>query len=81
MADARPFHWEYEPPTVVRERFLVTGGAALEGTIRVSGAKNAALKMLAAAKSCEQALDTLGVVGMLFFQSCEGAIDVRLVHG
>ena len=49
MADARPFHWEYEPPTVVRERYLVTGGRALEGTVRVSGAKNAALKMLAAA--------------------------------
>src|SRR5262245_38237004 len=49
MADARPFHWEYAPPEVPRERFLVTGGAPLEGTIRVSGAKNAALKMLAAA--------------------------------
>ena len=49
MADARPFHWEYEPPRVARERFLVTGGKPLEGTIRVSGAKNAALKMLAAA--------------------------------
>ena len=49
MADARPFHWEYEPPKVPRERFLVTGGVALEGTIAVSGAKNAALKMLAAA--------------------------------
>ena len=49
MADARPFHWEYEPPKVPRERFLVTGGPALDGTIRVSGAKNAALKMLAAA--------------------------------
>jgi len=49
MADARPFHWEYDPPEVPRERFLVTGGAPLEGTIRVSGAKNAALKMLAAA--------------------------------
>ncbi|HXI45178.1 MAG TPA: UDP-N-acetylglucosamine 1-carboxyvinyltransferase [Candidatus Acidoferrales bacterium] len=49
MADARPFHWEYEPPTVPRERYLVTGGRPLEGTIRVSGAKNAALKMLAAA--------------------------------
>jgi UDP-N-acetylglucosamine 1-carboxyvinyltransferase len=49
MADARPFHWEYEPPAVARERYLVTGGAPLEGTIRVSGAKNAALKMLAAA--------------------------------
>src|SRR5512143_3456902 len=49
MADARPFHWEYEAPTVAPERYLVTGGAALEGTIQVSGAKNAALKMLAAA--------------------------------
>ncbi len=49
MADARPFHWEYEPPSVPRERFLVTGGVPLEGTVAVSGAKNAALKMLAAA--------------------------------
>jgi UDP-N-acetylglucosamine 1-carboxyvinyltransferase len=49
MADARPFHWEYQPPSVAPERFLVTGGAPLEGTVRVSGAKNAALKMLAAA--------------------------------
>ncbi len=49
MADARPFHWEYEPPQVPRERYLVTGGRPLEGTVRVSGAKNAALKMLAAA--------------------------------
>src|SRR5215210_684813 len=49
MADARPFHWEYEPPRVPRERYLVTGGKALTGTTRVSGAKNAALKMLAAA--------------------------------
>jgi UDP-N-acetylglucosamine 1-carboxyvinyltransferase len=49
MADARPFHWEFEPPKIPRERYLVEGGKALEGTIRVSGAKNAALKMLAAA--------------------------------
>ena len=49
MADARPFHWEYEPPRVPRERYLVTGGTPLDGTITVSGAKNAALKMLAAA--------------------------------
>ncbi len=49
MADARPFHWEFEAPRIPRERFLVNGGVALEGTIRVSGAKNAALKMLAAA--------------------------------
>jgi UDP-N-acetylglucosamine 1-carboxyvinyltransferase len=49
MADARPFHWEYEPPAVPRERFLVTGGRPLEGTVKVSGAKNSALKLLAAA--------------------------------
>ena len=49
MADARPFHWEYEPAEVPRERYIVTGGVALEGTVRVSGAKNAALKLLAAA--------------------------------
>src|SRR5215510_6657679 len=49
MADARPFHWEYQPPSVAPERYLVEGGVALDGTIRVSGAKNAALKMLAAA--------------------------------
>jgi UDP-N-acetylglucosamine 1-carboxyvinyltransferase len=49
MADARPFHWEFEPPKVPRERYLVEGGVALDGTVRVSGAKNAALKMLAAA--------------------------------
>jgi UDP-N-acetylglucosamine 1-carboxyvinyltransferase len=49
MSDARPFHWEFEPPKVARERYLVEGGKALDGTIRVSGAKNAALKMLAAA--------------------------------
>jgi UDP-N-acetylglucosamine 1-carboxyvinyltransferase len=49
MADARPFHWEYAPPRVPRERYLVTGGVPLDGTVVVSGSKNAALKMLAAA--------------------------------
>ncbi|HEX8024843.1 MAG TPA: UDP-N-acetylglucosamine 1-carboxyvinyltransferase, partial [Candidatus Limnocylindrales bacterium] len=49
MADAKPFHWEFEPPAIPRERFIVTGGTALEGTVHVSGAKNSALKLLAAA--------------------------------
>src|SRR5919198_128216 len=49
MADARPFHWEVEPPKIPRERYLVEGGVPLEGSISISGAKNAALKMLAAA--------------------------------
>ncbi|MFM2106121.1 MAG: hypothetical protein RL338_1153 [Chloroflexota bacterium] len=49
MADARPFHWEFRPPPVEPEVFRIVGGAPLEGTTRISGAKNAALKMLAAA--------------------------------
>ena len=49
MADARPFHWEYTPEPVAREVFRIEGGRPLEGTVRVSGAKNAALKLLAAA--------------------------------
>ena len=49
MADARPFHWEYVPEPVTREVFRIEGGRALSGSVAISGAKNAALKMLAAA--------------------------------
>src|SRR5918993_4655787 len=49
MADERPFHWEYRPEPVQREIFRVVGGQPLYGTVSISGAKNAALKMLAAA--------------------------------
>ena len=49
MADARPFHWEYRPEPVAREVFRIDGGRRLEGTVPISGAKNAALKLLAAA--------------------------------
>ncbi len=49
MADARPFHWEFRPEPVVREVFRVEGGRPLTGTVPISGAKNAALKLLAAA--------------------------------
>ncbi len=49
MADAKPFHWEYVPEPVTREVFRVEGGRALNGIVPISGAKNAALKMLAAA--------------------------------
>jgi UDP-N-acetylglucosamine 1-carboxyvinyltransferase len=45
----RPFHWEYTPPPVDREIFRVEGGRPLSGTVAISGAKNAALKLLAAA--------------------------------
>ena len=49
MADAKPFFWEYEPEPIAREIFRVEGGRPLNGTVAISGAKNAALKMLAAA--------------------------------
>ena len=49
MADAKPFHWEYNPEPVAREVFRVEGGHALSGIVPISGAKNAALKLLAAA--------------------------------
>ena len=49
MADARPFHWEFHPEPVTRELFRVQGGTALNGTVPISGAKNAGLKLLAAA--------------------------------
>lgn len=49
MADARPFHWEYQPEPVTREVFRIDGGVPLSGTVAISGAKNAALKMFAAA--------------------------------
>ncbi len=48
MADRR-FHWEYQELPVERQAFRVTGGRPLSGKVRISGAKNAALKMLAAA--------------------------------
>jgi UDP-N-acetylglucosamine 1-carboxyvinyltransferase len=49
MAGDRRFHWEYQEPPVDRQAFRVTGGRPLHGTVRISGSKNAALKMLAAA--------------------------------
>src|SRR6187455_556163 len=49
MADARPFHWEYVPEAPPPEAFRIDGGKPLRGTVRVSGAKNSALKLLAAA--------------------------------
>jgi UDP-N-acetylglucosamine 1-carboxyvinyltransferase len=49
VADARPFHWEYTPEPVTREVFRIQGGQPLVGKVAISGAKNAALKLLAAA--------------------------------
>ena len=49
MTSDRRFHWEYQEQPVERQAFRVTGGSTLRGRVRVSGSKNAALKMLAAA--------------------------------
>jgi UDP-N-acetylglucosamine 1-carboxyvinyltransferase len=49
LAGDRLFHWEYQAPPVAPQAFRVTGGRPLRGRVRVSGSKNSALKMLAAA--------------------------------
>jgi UDP-N-acetylglucosamine 1-carboxyvinyltransferase len=49
MSEPRPFHWEYQEPPVPRESIRIEGGVALAGEVSISGSKNAALKLLAAA--------------------------------
>ncbi len=49
MAETRPFHWEYQAPLVPKETIRIDGGVPLSGEVAISGSKNAALKLLAAA--------------------------------
>ncbi len=49
MADARLFQWEYRPEPVAPEVFRIEGGRPLHGDVAISGSKNAALKLMAAA--------------------------------
>lgn len=44
-------------PTSSSDAFVVHGGAPLRGTVRLSGAKNSALKLMAAAVLCDGALE------------------------
>jgi UDP-N-acetylglucosamine 1-carboxyvinyltransferase len=44
-------------PTSSRDVFVVRGGAPLRGTVRLSGAKNSALKLMAAAILCDGELE------------------------
>ncbi len=68
-----------EPPFVkvfttldrVKERFLVQGGARLEGVVRVDGAKNSVLKLMAAA---------LLVEGTTTLNNCPEILDVPLMQ-
>src|SRR6188472_1013886 len=55
-------------PTV--ERFLVTGGARLAGTVQVAGAKNSVLKLMAAALLAE---------GTTTLTNCPEILDVPLM--
>ena len=45
----KPFSWEYRPVQLAKEAFRIQGGRPLVGSVRVSGAKNSALKLMAAA--------------------------------
>jgi len=49
MGAPRPFHWEYQAPPVADETIRIEGGRPLRGDVPISGSKNAALKLLAAA--------------------------------
>ena len=52
------------------ERFLVTGGARLTGTVQVAGAKNSVLKLMAAALLAE---------GTTVISNCPEILDVPLM--
>ncbi|MDU0479878.1 UDP-N-acetylglucosamine 1-carboxyvinyltransferase [Staphylococcus chromogenes] len=54
----------------MKERFLVTGGSRLEGAVRVSGAKNSVLKLMAAALLAE---------GRTTLTNCPEILDVPLM--
>ena len=55
----------------VKERFVVQGGTRLEGVVRVDGAKNSVLKLMAAA---------LLVEGTTTLNNCPEILDVPLMQ-
>lgn len=66
------------------DKFLVTGGARLQGTIRVAGAKNSVLKLMAASllaegtttiTNCPDILDVHLMVEVLVGLGCEAEFD------
>lgn len=68
----------------MKERFLVTGGTRLEGVVKVDGAKNSVLKLMAAAllaegtttlHNCPQILDVPLMRKVLVGLGCEVDID------
>ncbi len=68
----------------MKDRFLVTGGAKLKGSVRVDGAKNSVLKLMAAAllaegttrlSNCPKILDVPLMRDVLVGLGCEVEID------
>lgn len=87
----KPFSWEYRPTALAREAFHITGGRPLSGSVRVSGAKNAALKMMAASVLTGERLhlenvpeildievlrDTLRDLGVTVEREVDGSMDL-----
>ena len=87
----KPFSWEYHPTALAKEAFHITGGRPLSGSVRVSGAKNAALKMMAASVLTGERLhlenvpeildievlrDTLRDLGVTVEREADGSMDL-----
>ena len=87
----KPFSWEYRPTALAKEAFHITGGRPLSGSVRVSGAKNAALKMMAASVLTGERLhlenvpeildievlrDTLRDLGVTVERKADGSMDL-----
>jgi len=88
---SKPFSWEYRPTALAKEAFHITGGRPLSGSVRVSGAKNAALKMMAASVLTGERLhlenvpeildievlrDTLRDLGVTVEREADGSMDL-----
>lgn len=73
----------------MKDRFLVAGGARLSGAVKVSGAKNSVLKLMAAAllaegtttlHNCPEILDVPLMAEVLRGLGCEVVVDGSDVH-
>ena len=73
----------------MKERFLVQGGTRLQGSVRVDGAKNSVLKLMAAAllaegtttlNNCPEILDVPLMQKVLEGLGCEVEIDGTVVR-
>jgi UDP-N-acetylglucosamine 1-carboxyvinyltransferase len=88
---SKPFSWEYRPTVLAKEAFHIIGGRPLSGSVRVSGAKNAALKMMAASVLTGERLhlenvpeildievlrDTLRDLGVTVERETDGSMDL-----